>query len=172
MIRDSVIRGDGPVWLNRAGNSFGIVFADCRLKHNSEKASEELTQPVGMLHVEGGSLQVEIRGGFCWDNNGYIFTTGPKSAEGSRLVITGASRTAGIKGGIHAPNAYLTVQDVSVLEEDVTINVRSGIGMDPRRAELVKFGPNSRTSATSPAQVEERTEDGVDDVELKEEGEN
>ena len=146
VIRDSVIRGDGPVWLNRAGHAFGIVFSDCRLKHNAGNASGDLAQPVGMFHVEGGSLQVEIRGGYCWDNNGYLFTTGPNSAEGSRLVISGASKIGGIKGNIHAPNAYLTVLDVSVLEEGATINVKSGVGLSPRSGELVEFGPSDRAA--------------------------
>jgi hypothetical protein len=146
VIRDSVIHGDGPVWLNRGGDAFAIVFEDCRLKHNSRKVAEDLTQPVGMLHVEFGSLQAEIRGGFCWDNNDYLFTTGPKSSPGSRLVISGASRTNGIRGSIHAPETLVTVQDVTVLDPDATIHVKSGVGLDPRSGVVVRFGAAKKPS--------------------------
>jgi hypothetical protein len=64
--------------------------------------------------------------------HGYLFTTGPKSAPGSRLVISGASGTNGIRGSIHAPETLLTVQDVTVLDPEATIHVKSGVEQSQR----------------------------------------
>lgn len=157
VIRNSVIRNcAAPVWLNRGGRSESIVFEDCRLKHNghprectftkdSGQSVEEmfgLTGPVGgLVHVEGGQVFAEIRGGFAWDNSEYFFTTSPNSDEGSRITVSGAARSGHITGGIYAPNGYANIQDTSLLKEDAVINVKSGIGLDPIAGKVVSYGP-------------------------------
>ena len=157
VIRNTVIRNcPGPVWLNRGGKCESIVFQDCRLKHNGDpkdshhtkdsgKSAAELfglTAPVGgIFHVERGQLFAEIRGGFAWDNTGYMFTATRESTPGSRLTIGGAAAAGHVTGGVYAPTGLLTVQDASLLQDDAHIHVQSGVGLDPRKGGIVKYGP-------------------------------
>ncbi len=167
VVRNSVIRQcAGPVWLNRGGVCESIVFEDSRLKHNGNPANSAPTKdlgksvqdlfglaegPVGgLFHVEKGRLFVELRGGFAWDNGAYFFTTGPNSNPGSRLVVSGAAKTGHITGGIHAPNAYVTLLDRSLLSREVPINVQSGIALDPVRGKVVKLGTGPGPKVADP----------------------
>jgi hypothetical protein len=142
VIRHCVIRNHpGPVWLQRAGHSGSIVFADNRIKHNlapeecsltrgSGKTAEELfdlTGPAGVFHVEKGKRNVELRGGFAWDNTPYLFTASPHSDPGSSILISGSAEQGGIQGRIHIPNGYCTILNAALLEDEAVVNVRSGI---------------------------------------------
>ena len=164
IVRNSVIRNNaGPVWLQRVGRSQAIVFEDSRLKHNgqpkrskvlndtehSSKTAAEylgLTEPVGgLFHVEEGRLNVELRGAFAWNNTEYMFTASPHSMEGSSITISGGNRAGGVKGSIHAPNGYAVILDTRLLEEDASVNVKSGIGLDPLSGQVINFSEQAET---------------------------
>lgn len=154
-IRNCIMRDHaGPVWLQRGGRAESIVFEDCRLKHNgfphrsgplkgtpdAGKSMQELfglAGPVsGLMHVEGGHLSAELRGGFAWDNGEYIFSAGPQSVGGNRILVSSSSEN-GFTGGIHAPRGFATILDLSMLPESAPITVQGGIGLDPRTGRSV-----------------------------------
>jgi hypothetical protein len=156
VVRHCVIRNHaGPVWLQRQGRSESIVFADNRIKHNqlpekcaltkdSGKNLEQLfdlTGPVGVFHVEKGKLNVEMRGGFAWDNTQYLFTAGPDSDPGSSILISGSAEQGGVEGSIHIPNGYCTILNAALLQDDAVVNVQYGIGLDPIKGQVIKYGP-------------------------------
>ncbi len=106
-----------------------------------------LTPPVaGMVHVEGGRLCVEFRGGFAYDGGPYLFTVGPRAQEGCRILLSGSSNT-GFAGSIHNPRGYATILDRSLLRSNAIVNVKSGIALDPLTGKTEALGPNSATPA-------------------------
>ncbi|MGN6628226.1 MAG: hypothetical protein ACTHLN_16525, partial [Tepidisphaeraceae bacterium] len=136
-----VISGNGPAWVNRGGQCKSIAFIDCRISGNTSTPSG-LTSPVGLFHVESGKVDLEIRGGAGWTGNfGTLFTATSGSANYSKLTLTGGGDTYA-NSNIQAPNkADLVVADTNLLSSASSIHVHQGIGINPKTAAKVVYGP-------------------------------
>lgn len=133
----SFIRNDGPVWLHRSGDASNIVFENCQMWKNLLDPSSNLSDPVGQVHVEAGSADIEL-GGVVAFGGGNLYSATTKS-NNHNLEINGSARNK-LNGDIYGPNTYLTLQNASIVTG--AVNVQSGIGLDPnRKGNVVHYGP-------------------------------
>jgi len=152
--KDSVfIQNDGPAFLNKdVVVSWGIVFADCRVKKNGQNPRHNLTEPIGgVVHLEDSVTHVELRGLEEWSNGTDGTTcyhaTGnlPGAGEGARtdynnLLVGGAvvdeAEGSGV-GDIVGPKTVLSVTNDTTVQG--TVDVKSGVGLDPKGGGVISY---------------------------------
>ncbi|MEM7790990.1 MAG: hypothetical protein AAF546_06295 [Verrucomicrobiota bacterium] len=141
-IRDSVLRGNGRAWINLDGDVDNLVVSDSRLKHNAQDPDStqgpygplELTDPVGLFHVERGRISLSIRGGAGWyDNSQKIFTTVNNQSLPSKFTVNagGFPILGSASKKIITENSMILVTDAERIADGATVKVSSGFALDP-----------------------------------------